>query len=230
MFERPVSMSLGNLCDSIPFATPSELQDHFDNSRIYIFSTPLAVCSSVSYGFPYQPVIPKRRNDGDGFWVLTKCENERSLLLVVAFGICVKEGMYTRGRLTRISEDGLLSLILDRPIETDSGSGVALNRVINWVKECNKHVECGIETTPPKLPYRVIDIGIDNNSLRLLERTNEIATYITLSHCWGISKHLTTTKSSLTSRMRGISFNELPKTFQNTVIVTREFKGKIYLD
>ena len=52
--------------------------------------------------------------------------------------------------------------------------------------------------------------------------------YVTLSHRWGSSHHLLTTKSTFTSHCDKIHFTALPKTFQDVVICVREL-GYRYL-
>jgi hypothetical protein len=73
------------------------------------------------------------------------------------------------------------------------------------------------------LPARVIDVGNGdgNPSVKLCDSEGKFGTYITLSHCWGSATHVTTTRASLAARKSGIDFNELPKTFQDAIIVTR---------
>jgi len=125
----------------------------------------------------------------------------------------------------------LSATIIGRPVEADAGSRLVLNRAVKWVKACNDHPECRRGTASPNLPRRVIDIGTDNNSIRLKETYEESGTYTTLSHCWGSSEQLTTTKASLAARQKGISFEELPKTFQDAIILTRELDVRyIWID
>ena len=82
------------------------------------------------------------------------------------------------------------------------------------------------EDIPPALPARVIEIKEDRhvNHVRLVETNGVRACYVTLSHCWGPQENrpLTTTKGNLREHLAGISSDNLPKTFQDAVIVTRE--------
>lgn len=77
---------------------------------------------------------------------------------------------------------------------------------------------------------RLIDVGTSmHEGLRLVESTpGSRGKYITLSHCWGISRHFTTTKATIQARKECIDFQELPKTFQDAVEVTR-YLGIRYL-
>ena len=82
------------------------------------------------------------------------------------------------------------------------------------------------ENIPPELPARAIEIKEDKhiNHVRLVETNGVHANYVTLSHCWGPQENrpLTTTKDNLQKHLEGISWNSLPKTFQDAIIVTRE--------
>src|SRR5271155_921748 len=44
--------------------------------------------------------------------------------------------------------------------------------------------------------------------------------YLTLSHCWGICKTLALKEEFLESFQNGVSFEELPKTYADAVIIT----------
>jgi hypothetical protein len=94
--------------------------------------------------------------------------------------------------------------------------------VVDWVKKCNAHQECSASLMH-LLPSRVIDVGeaTDAACIKLYETDGESGTYITLSYCWGFSRQFTTTRSSIEARKSGIDFNELPKTFQDAIVVAR---------
>jgi hypothetical protein len=51
---------------------------------------------------------------------------------------------------------------------------------------------------------------------------------VTLSHCWGGTSPLTTKTDTLSQRIRGIPYKDLPKTFQDAVTITRSL-GVDYL-
>ncbi|KAG4428087.1 hypothetical protein IFR05_016431, partial [Cadophora sp. M221] len=62
----------------------------------------------------------------------------------------------------------------------------------------------------------------------LTEGTEGIQINATLSHCWGQAKGLSTTKSTLDQHVQGIMFQDLPKSFQDAVTVSRSL-GLPYL-
>jgi hypothetical protein len=74
----------------------------------------------------------------------------------------------------------------------------------------------------PLLPTRVIDVGTDDGTEpRLWASGGHIAEYVTLSHCWGEVRPLTTEKSMLSQCLLYIPISSMPKTFQGAVAVTR---------
>ncbi|KAF7885091.1 hypothetical protein EAF00_010909 [Botryotinia globosa] len=94
-----------------------------------------------------------------------------------------------------------------------------------WLKMCDKHDTCR-GTTPSILPIRVIDVK--SSPPKLVMGNGIIDKYVTLSHCWGISKEhpfeaqYTTQTSTLSSRMEGMPLEDLPSTFRDAVIATRD--------
>jgi hypothetical protein len=116
--------------------------------------------------------------------------------------------------------DPLESLFIGRPIEENSNSPLTLTRAANWVKNCDEHPECYVGIHP--LPARVVDIGsAAEDVVRLCETDGQTGRYITLSHCWGSAKHFVTTRALLEARKSSIEYDELPRTFQDAIVVTR---------
>ncbi|TGO32962.1 hypothetical protein BHYA_0276g00070 [Botrytis hyacinthi] len=94
-----------------------------------------------------------------------------------------------------------------------------------WLKMCNKHDTCR-GTTPSILPTRVIDVK--SSPPKLVMGNGIIDKYVTLSHCWGISREhpfeaqYTSQTSTVSSRMEGMPLEDLPATFRDAVIATRD--------
>ena len=79
------------------------------------------------------------------------------------------------------------------------------------------------------LPTRLLYVGDpDPNVLRLYHpKESDGVKYIALSHCWGKltyenKRQFCTNGDNIKARLKGFSFSELPKTFQDAVRVTRE--------
>lgn len=57
--------------------------------------------------------------------------------------------------------------------------------------------------------------------IHLYETNEETEQYIYLSHCWGGHQPLKTDVSTIEARKKGINWDELPRTFQDAVVMTR---------
>jgi hypothetical protein len=105
-----------------------------------------------------------------------------------------------------------------------------------WLERCNNEHKCKIDAiTKDNFPTRVIDIGEARNDLLVLQDSKEIAacSYVALSHCWGEYKpgdkeRICTHRDNLEQRKHGFRVQDLPKTFQDAIDVTRQL-GKRYL-
>jgi hypothetical protein len=74
-----------------------------------------------------------------------------------------------------------------------------------------------------KFPTRIINVGSKERPISKLENgSGRKANYIALSHCWGSPQTvMKTTKATLGARLEGISWTDLPKTFQDAIAITR---------
>jgi hypothetical protein len=99
---------------------------------------------------------------------------------------------------------------------------------INWAsarfRNCLEfHGGCKVQSDII-LPKRILDLGpaAEDGSfpfLRLYETSRESAPYACLSHCWGTSQPVQTTKASLSAFKKNIDWCSLPKTFRDAVQV-----------
>jgi hypothetical protein len=78
------------------------------------------------------------------------------------------------------------------------------------------------------LPTRVVEIGRDNDHIKLVSTTGKEGVYIALSHRWGAHKKLLTLKENLAEHLVQIKFEDLSQTFKDAVQVTRDL-GVQYL-
>ena len=119
--------------------------------------------------------------------------------------------------------------------QTSNGSSPYFQLLREWLRKCDQSHACN--RREPYWPTRVIFVGgLDPNKLELREQADREGSegYVVLSHCWGTptdeeKKRFCTTPQNYRDRMKGgLSYNDLPKTFQDAVRVTRELK-KEYL-
>ena len=101
----------------------------------------------------------------------------------------------------------------------------------SWIDCCtsvvDEHSRCSAPNEPA-LPTRIIDVGRGDVEPHLLESGGRIAPYAALSHCWGGTSPITTTKSTVDRFLEKIPYISLPQTFQDAVTVTRKL-GLQYL-
>ena len=130
------------------------------------------------------------------------------------------------------------------PPHTPASAGEPVNNLDlmkGWLHVCrNEHRKCSNRQTK-FLPTRLLDVqapGIGADVQLVPTRSFVTSTrndhgYLTLSHCWG-PKHLhskTTKKGNLAKHMERIPFNELSRTFQDAVQITRELRQRyIWID
>ncbi|KAE8448309.1 hypothetical protein EG329_009553 [Mollisiaceae sp. DMI_Dod_QoI] len=90
-----------------------------------------------------------------------------------------------------------------------------------WLEECiSQHATCSPESNV--LPTRVIDVDSVDTDPRLVT-TNEVdkGAYVALSYCWGGASPFITTTLTLKQSESGVKYDDLPKTIQDAVTVTR---------
>lgn len=96
-----------------------------------------------------------------------------------------------------------------------------LERARSWLRQCLDQHSCGKSDFYPK---RLLNLRED--PIRLFQ-TNETKhfkePYVCLSHRWGDAKHkrLTSTVANIHNHMKGIAWDEIPKTFQDAIMVCR---------
>ena len=99
------------------------------------------------------------------------------------------------------------------------------SKIKQLLGECNaNHQNCS-RNLKFGLPRRVIFVGAAMNidKVRLYEtKPDQQDSYIALSHCWGRAhKPSTTTVENIASRLEGIPWEQIPKTFQDAISVAR---------
>ncbi|RSL91489.1 hypothetical protein CEP52_014236 [Fusarium oligoseptatum] len=114
--------------------------------------------------------------------------------------------------------------------DLDLGSEENYNLMRSWVKECQEnHPHClGREHGPPKLPTRVVDVGVASvgieshtDTVRILCSQGMRAEYIALSHCWGGMIKTVLEESLLAEFQKAILTSSLPRNFRDAIAITR---------
>jgi hypothetical protein len=106
---------------------------------------------------------------------------------------------------------------------TRTGSADFFQKAKEFVDHCTAKHLCWNPNEAPRLPSRVLDIGHQDDQIRLLETKGKQGQYVCLSHCWGDHQPIRTTLASLPHHLASLPFNHLPKSYQTAVGFARYF-------
>ncbi|KAB8226925.1 HET domain-containing protein [Aspergillus alliaceus] len=90
-----------------------------------------------------------------------------------------------------------------------------------WIQNCREnHPSC---QRPRFMPKRLVDVGLGNRGMCLVEDVHPACQYVALSHCWEFSEAATvqTTKRNLEETKAYISYMSLSKTFRDAVDICK---------
>jgi len=127
-------------------------------------------------------------------------------------------------------------LPVSRRTSPRTDSTIALATIKDWIEECiTTHTlpDEGLCDPPTSsyLPTRVVDVGLDDGVVKLVETKAAEGTYLCLSHCWGLTEIITTTRSTYEERKRRIAWEDLSNTFRDAISLTRTLGFKyIWID
>ncbi|KXJ88992.1 heterokaryon incompatibility protein-domain-containing protein [Microdochium bolleyi] len=102
----------------------------------------------------------------------------------------------------------------------NTGSDEAFAKAQEWLNECVQEDDCPRNEDTP-FPSRLVDVGLDDGTIRIVETKGGHGKYICLSHCWGLEQIITTTTATYDQRKTAISLDELSQTFRDAVLLTR---------
>lgn len=91
-----------------------------------------------------------------------------------------------------------------------------------WIQGCDStHKECVVKDA--ELPHRVLDVGDESNNYHICLHISDhrVAPYVALSHCWGKHDVPKTNTDTIADHTNMISFESLPKNFQDAITITR---------
>ncbi|KAI3319855.1 heterokaryon incompatibility protein-domain-containing protein [Xylariaceae sp. AK1471] len=116
---------------------------------------------------------------------------------------------------------------------TNTSSASSMRIAREWLSTCLTEHRCSHYIKSSRTaellrqrPSRLLDLRAFNDNpldIKLVEGMN-VSEYVTLSHCWGPdhSSRCTTTTQNLAERASRISFQDLPRTFQDAATIARE--------
>lgn len=108
-------------------------------------------------------------------------------------------------------------------------SDATFTKIVHWIKDCDEtHTACQShfsqtrEATTRYLPTRVVHVGSESRQPHLhISYPQQNDRYIALSHCWGKSPQVRTLNANIEQFKEEIVFENLSKTFQDAIRVTR---------
>lgn len=114
--------------------------------------------------------------------------------------------------------------------EEDQGrtdSKVTFRNIKDWIRDCDNHHDYCRSLISNHgslwIPSRLIFVGTTATpALRLCEDAPQGSQYTSLSHCWGGYMPLRLLKCNLASFKKELPISALPKTFRDSIIVTRQ--------
>jgi hypothetical protein len=96
----------------------------------------------------------------------------------------------------------------------------ATRKIKHWMSVCESHFSCTqVPDQLPEMPTRILLLG--KHKVSLHDSVGKRGIYATLSHCWGTSQVLTTTKESLAQHKLEIMWNSLPNIFRDAISLTK---------
>ena len=109
---------------------------------------------------------------------------------------------------------------------SQTNSEAAIATIKGWISDCiinHCPSEKGFCDSPdlPYLPSRVVEVGLANGIMKLIETNGAKGRYVCLSYCWGKGQIITTTRSTLEKRKSGIAWHDLSQTFRDAIWLTR---------
>lgn len=136
-------------------------------------------------------------------------------------------------RLTRLwmwsRKRQLKSIQIGFPVLSEAGSLIHFELIRQCLRVCDENHQCSSDSSGSVLPTRVLDVGDLERPgpVRLhLTTSSEKGTYVALSHCWGKpgdggKQPVCTYRCNVDKWCAGVDLHELPKTFQDAIVVTR---------
>jgi Heterokaryon incompatibility protein (HET) len=113
-------------------------------------------------------------------------------------------------------------------VEPETSSTLSLDLAHKWYLSCRaSHRRCGRLASKAQYPSRLLDIGVEGDSkwkLRITSQDTLLSPiYMTLSYRWGPTPGFMLLNSNIKECCRGKFICDLPRTFRDSIAVTRWF-------
>jgi hypothetical protein len=91
-----------------------------------------------------------------------------------------------------------------------------------WLNECLAHHKETCPVAPAaRLPTRVIDVGLNGDSVYVRTTRRQKGVWVALSHCWGSKAQFALTSTMSTGKDHPLRLHNLPAVFRDAIATTR---------
>ena len=115
------------------------------------------------------------------------------------------------------------------PLPVSTANNACFELMEQWNSNCDaRHDKCRSSRNTNWLPTRLINVGDDDDNIRLCLSTSLPAgtQYISLSHCWGKNQILRCLTTNIDQLMHSVPFSSLSNTFRDAMHITRRLGSK----
>lgn len=133
-------------------------------------------------------------------------------------------------RTMRVPDDIEQARLPRQDLPGHTGSVESLDLARRWLRTCqDSHPECGSKGDPKFRPSRLLYLGDQHRvCLRIAQDYPNELTYMTLSHCWGLSRSTRLLRGNLDAFQIAVPPDALPQTFLDAIRIARHL-GSDYL-
>ncbi|KAN0070748.1 Heterokaryon incompatibility protein (HET) domain containing protein [Elaphomyces granulatus] len=148
----------------------------------------------------------------------------------MALDVRPTEYVRSQGHKWKANRDDPIEVVHDAQICVSTESAASFNLASEWLARCKKgHPICRKAVrSASKFPKRLLDLGSGKDQTIRLRVDLGRKEFVSLSHRWGNSQPLRLLNSNIESFKTEINPDHLPRTFRDTVTITRKL-GYRYL-
>jgi hypothetical protein len=119
-------------------------------------------------------------------------------------------------------------VVANRRAPSSNLSEQSLDQLQRWIVDCDlTHKPCHTRLSgsaveiEPELPTRVINVGANDDEVRVVVSGGRSGRYIALSHCWGLTRQAKLTMETQESFAKQVPVHSLSNTFRDALKTTR---------
>ena len=126
-----------------------------------------------------------------------------------------------------LTDERVAAMLMSTTLGAATGSARSMRQAKNWIDQCcASHSRCVRRQPPSRLPTRLLYVTDHQEPgfhVRLCDgqSLSSDTSYLTLSHRWGETRSLTTTKENIALFYSDIPFEDLRRVFQDALFITK---------